>query len=264
MDPGGVLFREVQRFQQWWLKLLFLPLLLALPLLFYGHLDTEVRNGVIAVRFWPFHFQSRQYSVAELRSFQRRTYDPLREFGGWGVRAGRHGGALNVHGNDGVELTLPDGHRLMIGSQRAGELEDALHAAAAGAGAFHERQFLWQGTGAFFVALGAVPILGVLVLFFFMRMITEVRSDGLYVRFVPFHLSFRRFGWEELESFEARTYRPIREYGGWGLRGFGRNRALNVSGNKGLQLVFKDGRRILVGSQRADDLASVSRSASGR
>ena len=46
---------------------------------------------------------------------------------------------------------------------------------------------------------------------------TEVRDDGLHVQFFPI-LPRRRYGWQEIESAEARSYRPIREYGGWGLR----------------------------------------------
>ena len=89
------------------------------------------------------------------------------------------------------------------------------------------------------------------------RLITEVRPDGLYVRYTPFHRGFRRFAWEEIRESTARRYRPVREYGGWGLRGAGKNRAYNVSGDMGLQLVFTDGRRLLVGSRRAEELAAA-------
>ncbi|MHC4338483.1 MAG: hypothetical protein ACYSTG_11155 [Planctomycetota bacterium] len=58
----------------------------------------------------------------------------------------------------------------------------------------------------------------------------------------------------------ARTYKPIREYGGWGIRysfrkGIGR--AYNMSGNKGVQLVFKNGKKLLIGSQKPDELAQA-------
>ncbi len=94
-------------------------------------------------------------------------------------------------------------------------------------------------------------------LFFFSRLITEVRADGLYVRFIPYHRGFRRYAWEEIGSSEARRYRPIREYGGWGMRGLKNNKAYNVSGDRGLQLVFTDGRRLLIGSRKAEELAAA-------
>ena len=99
--------------------------------------------------------------------------------------------------------------------------------------------------------------IGIIALFAGMKLITEVRSDGLYIRFFPPHLSFRRIPLEDLAGFGARTYRPIREYGGWGIRFGRRGRAYNVSGNRGVRIDYANGRHILIGSQRADELADA-------
>ncbi|MHC4739433.1 MAG: DUF6141 family protein [Planctomycetota bacterium] len=104
-----------------------------------------------------------------------------------------------------------------------------------------------------------VPI-GIAVLFFALKLETEVRGDGLYIRFYPFHLKFKRFGVEELSEYYAREYRPILEYGGWGIRWGRKGRAYNVSGNKGVQLVFKNGKQLLIGSQREKELEDAIRS----
>ena len=90
-------------------------------------------------------------------------------------------------------------------------------------------------------------------------LMVEVYEDGLRYRFYPLQLSFRKLGREEIISFEAVTYRPIRDYGGWGIK-YGRNgAAYNVSGNRGVQLQLTDGRRMLFGSQRPEELASALR-----
>jgi len=104
----------------------------------------------------------------------------------------------------------------------------------------------------------AIPIV-VTILFFILKMETEVRTDGLYVRFYPFHIRFRKFSGENLAEFYARTYKPILEYGGWGIRcSFtGKGKAYNVSGNKGVQLVFTNGKKLLIGSQKPDELAAA-------
>jgi hypothetical protein len=104
----------------------------------------------------------------------------------------------------------------------------------------------------------AIPIAAT-VLFFILKLETEVRSDGLYVRFYPFHIRFKKFPGENLAEFYARTYKPIREYGGWGIRcSFtGKGRAYNVSGNKGVQLVFTNGKKLLIGSRKPDELAAA-------
>jgi hypothetical protein len=86
---------------------------------------------------------------------------------------------------------------------------------------------------------------------------TEVRNDGLYIRFFPFHLSFHRIAPEDIKEFEARTYRPLRDYGGWGIRYGREGKAYNVSGNRGVQLVLFDGKQLLIGSQRPDELTEA-------
>jgi hypothetical protein len=57
----------------------------------------------------------------------------------------------------------------------------------------------------------------------------------------------------------VRQYSPIAEYGGWGLRLglFGKGQAYNVSGDKGLQLEFTTGQRLLIGTNKPEELNTV-------
>ena len=104
----------------------------------------------------------------------------------------------------------------------------------------------------------AIPI-AVTILFFILKMETEVRSDGLYVRFYPMHIRFRKFTGQDLAEHYSRTYKPIREYGGWGIKCsfIGKGKAYNVSGNKGVQLVLTNGKKLLIGSQKTDELVAA-------
>lgn len=88
---------------------------------------------------------------------------------------------------------------------------------------------------------------------------TYVRNEGLYVRFFPFHLKFRHFAWSHLVKIYVRTYSPVTEYGGWGLRLgiFGSGFAYNIRGDKGLQLQFPSGKKILIGTQKPDELSRI-------
>lgn len=89
---------------------------------------------------------------------------------------------------------------------------------------------------------------------FSMKLVTEVRSDGLYVRFFPFHLSFRKLGYRDIASYKAVHYSALRDYGGWGIR-YGRNgKAYNISGNDGVMLEFSNGKHLLIGSQKVHEL----------
>ena len=104
----------------------------------------------------------------------------------------------------------------------------------------------------------AIPI-AVTILFFILKLETEVRTDALYVRFYPMHIRYKKFTTDNLQQHYARRYRPILEYGGWGIRcSFtGKGKAYNVSGNKGVQLVLTNGKKLLIGSQKPDDLAAA-------
>jgi hypothetical protein len=58
-------------------------------------------------------------------------------------------------------------------------------------------------------AVGVFLPIGIAVLFCFLKLETEVRPDGLYVRYFPFHINFKRFGADDLSEYYARKYRPI-------------------------------------------------------
>jgi hypothetical protein len=95
--------------------------------------------------------------------------------------------------------------------------------------------------------------IGLPLFFLYLRLVVTVTGESVDIHFHP--LTRRTIPMAEITHFEARTYSPLREYGGWGIRGFGSNRAYNVSGDRGVELTLKDGRKVMVGSQRADDLA---------
>ena len=95
------------------------------------------------------------------------------------------------------------------------------------------------------------------IFFYTLNLTTELRDDGLYIRFFPLHLSFHKVPLEDLKRYEVRTYNPIMEYGGWGIKYGKMGKAYNVSGNRGVQLEFTDGKRLLIGSQKPEQLDSA-------
>jgi len=105
------------------------------------------------------------------------------------------------------------------------------------------------------LALIVIVGLGLAAGFYFIKLITEIRGEGLYARFVPFVRWL--IPYEDIKSCEARTYSPIGEYGGWGIRWGRGGKAYNISGSRGVQLEFKDGKRLLIGSRRADEFAQA-------
>lgn len=106
--------------------------------------------------------------------------------------------------------------------------------------------------------------LGLLLLFLFLfsiRLKTKISDTGIYYRFYPFHFKETYIEWHELKDAYIRDYNSFHEYGGWGLR-VGRKdtgNAINTSAssNRGLQLVFNDGKLLLIGTARPAEMEKL-------
>lgn len=115
-------------------------------------------------------------------------------------------------------------------------------------------------TSAFALALSAA----VVAMVYGLKMTTEVCRDCIRVSFFSPRFSLRTIKASEILKAKARIYRPILEYGGWGIRwGFG-GRALTMYGRGGVQLTLSGGKRILIGSQRPEALRAALAKVIGR
>ncbi|MDX5417664.1 MAG: DUF6141 family protein [Hymenobacteraceae bacterium] len=162
-----VIFRERQRFRQFWLWALILGIagvfwagfayqvllggafgnrpvtdvqlsvLLALigfglPFFFYWmSMTTEVQTGMLFVRFKPFHIKPVRIPLHTVRTFEKVTYNPISDYGGWGIRWSGKGKAYSMSGREGVQLHFYNQKPLLIGSQRSTELFRAIEQAKA-------------------------------------------------------------------------------------------------------------------------------------
>ncbi len=96
----------------------------------------------------------------------------------------------------------------------------------------------------------------VLIAFFFrLTLHTRIDKNGIYYRFAPVHRKERWIKWSSVKDVHVRKYKPISEYGGWGFRTGRSGKALNVSGNMGLQIEFNDGKRLLLGTKKPQEMA---------
>ena len=109
------------------------------------------------------------------------------------------------------------------------------------------------------IAIGCTLPLLIIFIFLIMQLHTRVDETGIYYRFAPVHRKMQHIPWGNIEKAYTRTYGPIKEYGGWGIRkGFGKTgNAYNISGDKGLQLELKDGKRILIGTRQPGEIDQV-------
>lgn len=154
-----VLFREEQQFRQWWWIVLILGATIpAMVMCIYALYQQTVRgiqvgdspapNGVLIVvlvflcimlwayfslklevwidqdgihyRFFPLIFRNKLISKGEIQRFEIRKYNPIFDYGGWGVRRGfKWGKVYNVSGNIGLQLYLISGKKVLFGTQRS-------------------------------------------------------------------------------------------------------------------------------------------------
>ncbi|WP_313672883.1 hypothetical protein [Sphingobacterium multivorum] len=86
-------------------------------------LKTNIREDGIEVYFFPFNFYRKRALWTDIRAVEVRKYNPIGEFGGWGLRRGWKGQAFSARGNMGLQLTLETGKVLLIGTQNPVEIE---------------------------------------------------------------------------------------------------------------------------------------------
>jgi hypothetical protein len=104
-----------------------------------------------------------------------------------------------------------------------------------------------------YVLVGSVFVL--LFSLLTLRQTTTVSGDAVTV-----HYGFLyrvRIPFSEMAHAEAITYRPVRDYGGWGIRGFGKRRALSARGDQGVLVTRADGSTVLIGSQKPRELLTA-------
>lgn len=104
-----------------------------------------------------------------------------------------------------------------------------------------------DSVGQLIVILSVLPLL---LVFYFLKLHTEIDENGIKYQFSPFHFTPKKIAWDEILHCHVRTYNPILEYGGWGYRtSIGKGKAYNVKGDKGIQIELKTGKKLLLGTQ---------------
>ncbi|AUC23926.1 hypothetical protein BTO15_00635 [Polaribacter sejongensis] len=84
----------------------------------------------------------------------------------------------------------------------------------------------------------------------------------MHYQFFPLHFKVKTIPWNTISKAYVRKYQPISEFGGWGLRGGfffnkGKEKAVNVSGDIGIQLILKNGEKLLIGTLLKEEAKRV-------
>jgi uncharacterized membrane protein YobD (UPF0266 family) len=158
---GKLLFKEEQQFRNTWMFYLIIGISLVLLAGVLVSLLNEdsitdglvalaitivVLGGVIGIfisskltitlddkyiyyRFPPFVLKEQKLGNEDIQELFVRKYNPILEYGGWGYRVTFfrfRGKALNVAGNQGLQIIKFDNKRLLLGTQKPKEMEKAI------------------------------------------------------------------------------------------------------------------------------------------
>lgn len=108
-------------------------------------------------------------------------------------------------------------------------------------------------TSAIFAA-ASILLLGCII---YTKFIISIDRNSINIRFYPFMLKNKELPIKDLERYYTRKYRPLMEYGGWGIRWNSNGRAYCIRGKMAVQLEFKSGSKILIGTQKPDELKAA-------
>ena len=149
-----VYFKEIQKFNQWWiwiiiafclgiwiwqfiqqiimgkpfgtdpmpdLGVILMGLFPVMVILLFRllTLETVIDEEGVKCRFKPFQRRYKTIHPDDIVSYEVKKYNPLRDYGGWGVRSGffRNSSAYNVSGNMGLYMELKNKKAFLIGTQ---------------------------------------------------------------------------------------------------------------------------------------------------
>lgn len=152
-----LLFKEEQKFTQWWLwviliAIMILPIygiykqliigkpfgskpmsdvgliifticmLVFITLFFFMRLKTEIDQNEIRIRFFP--FVKKRIAWKDIKNVEVLKYGFV---GGWGIRFWtQYGTVYNTKGDEGLAIELTNGKKFLVGTQKKQELSEAI------------------------------------------------------------------------------------------------------------------------------------------
>jgi len=106
--------------------------------------------------------------------------------------------------------------------------------------------------------IASLVISGVVILLGTSKLHLIIDTQSIYYRYPPFVNKEKILRKDDIQEIYVRKYKPIWEYGGWGYRfRFRSGRAMTVSGNQGLQILTTKDKRLLIGTNKPDELQTA-------
>ena len=112
-----------------------------------------------------------------------------------------------------------------------------------------------EAEGTIGLSIAAIVTIALVVLFYRSRLSVVIDNESIRYRYPPFVNTENVIQKNDLNDLYTRSYNSLIEYGGWGYRYSLKNgRVLNIVGGEGLQIIGKNDKKILIGTQKPDQL----------
>lgn len=123
-----VLFFTSEEKQEMGIALVFVfgIMSLALTLILNIKLETRIDHRGIHFRYLPFIRKWRLISKMSILSAEVITFNPLLDFGGWGIKRNRTTKLYNITGDHGLLVDSGEIKKILLGALKAGELKSFL------------------------------------------------------------------------------------------------------------------------------------------
>lgn len=87
----------------------------------------------------------------------------------------------------------------------------------------------------------------------------SINENRIAYKYFPFHIKLKPFLWNEIKKVYINKYDALGDYGGWGMRyrlwfKFSDKAYLLNDKSVGLQIEFKNGKRLLISSNKIDEM----------
>lgn len=96
----------------------------------------------------------------------------------------------------------------------------------------------------------------VLTLILNIKLETRVDDSGIHFRYLPFIRNWRLIPKDSIISADVISFKPLIDFGGWGMKANGTTKLFNITGDQGLLIDSGEPKKILLGTLKAKELKS--------
>ncbi len=127
--------------------------------------------------------------------------------------------------------------------------------------------FLWGNTKGN-VSIGkdvfSISVVVILILLFkSMSLITIIDNKGIHLKLFPIMLKYKTIRFEDVMDVELISIKPLKDYGGYGIRISRKGTAYIMSSNKGIRIIRNEGSPVFIGSEKPEKLYDLVKSKVG-